>query len=143
MTEDYNLNLEAEQTKANPLSRILYIFPRKLRIVFCIFLVTVLVIFALAAFKPEAKKRPIPETVVRVETISAQRDSYPIIVSANGTIEAETRGELVAQIRGEIVATADNFKTGGIFKKGDVLIEIDQRDYQAEASRALDSTGNV
>ena len=137
MTEDYNLNLEAEQTKANPLSRILYIFPRKLRIVFCIFLVTMLVIFALAAFKPEAKKRPIPETVVRVETISAQRDSYPIIVSANGTIEAETRGELVAQIRGEIVATADNFKTGGIFKKGDVLIEIDQRDYQAEASRAL------
>lgn len=141
MTEDYKLNpendLDTEVKQANLLMRIIYIVPRKARIVLCILLATTLAIILLGALKPEAKKRAIPETVVRVDTISAQRDSYPILVSANGTIEAETRGELVAQIRGEIVATSENFKTGGIFKKGDVLIEIDRRDYQADASRAL------
>ena len=137
MSQDYDLNLNTDSTGPNAFMRALYFVPRKVRIVACIVAIAALIIFLLAAFKPEAKKRAIPETVVRVETISAQRDSYAILVNANGTIEAETRGDLVAQVRGEIVATSDSFKTGGSFKKGDVLIEIDRRDYQADASRAL------
>jgi RND family efflux transporter MFP subunit len=109
---------------------------RKVRIVAFIILIAIVLIMLLVAFKPEAEKRAIPETVVRVDVVSAQRSSYPILVNANGTIEAETRGDLVAQIRGEIVAMADNFKTGGTFKKGDELIQIDQRDYRAAMSQA-------
>ena len=110
--------------------------PRKLRIVASILGATFIFVFLLNVFKPEAQKRPVPETVVRVDVIEAGRADYPIVVTANGTIEAETRGNLVAQIRGEIVSMADNFKTGGSFKEGDTLIQIDQRDYQAELSRA-------
>ena len=115
---------------------LLWKIPRKLRIVASIVGITTLIIIALNAFKPEAQKRAVPETVVRVDVIEAQRSDYPIVVAANGTVEAETRGNLVAQIRGEIVSMADNFKTGGSFKAGDVLIEIDPRDYQAELSSA-------
>lgn len=104
-----------------------------------IILVTGAVVVILNVFKPEAQKRAIPETVVRVDVIEANRSSYPIVVTANGTIEAETRGNLVAQIRGEIVGMSDDFKTGGSFQKGDVLIQIDTRDYQAELSRAVAS----
>ena len=113
--------------------------PRKARIVLSIVLLAVLAITLLNAFKPQAEKREIPEVVVRVDVVQANKSTYPIVVSANGTIEAETRGNLVAQIRGEIVAVSDNFKTGGTFKKGDVLIEIDQRDYRADLSRAMAS----
>lgn len=112
-----------------------YRIPRKLRIVLSIALGAAAIILLLYVFRPEAEKRPIPETVVRVDVVEANRTSYPIVVNANGTIQAETRGNLVAQIRGEIVAVSDNFKTGGTFKKGDVLIQIDQRDYQADLSR--------
>ena len=111
--------------------------PRKLRIVACILLVALLIIYVLNAFKPEASKRSIPETIVRVEVIKAELSNYPIVVNANGTVEAETRGNLVAQIRGEIVAVSDNFRAGGSFRKGDLLIQLDQRDYQAELSGAL------
>ena len=76
---------------------------------------------------------------MRVDVIEVVRSNYPIVVTANGTIEAETRGNLVAQIRGEIVRMADNFKTGGSFNKGDVLIEIDRRDYLADLSQAAAS----
>jgi len=137
MSTEYQFDLETEPKKANILVRAFRAIPRKAKIVACILGVTVLAVSLLAAFKPEAQKRAIPETVVRVDAISATRSTYPIIVNANGTIEAETRGNLVAQISGEIVATSDNFKTGGSFKKGEVLIEIDPRDFQAEASRAL------
>ena len=128
-----NLNTGSAGSATNMLYRI----PRKLRIVSCILLISATIIFLLNTFKPEAQKRAIPETVVRVDTITTQPTNYPIIVNANGTVEAQTRGDLVAQIRGEIVAVSDNFNTGGTFKKGDVLIQIDQRDYQADLSQAL------
>ena len=110
---------------------------RKLIIVLVIIGITAGSIFLLYKFKPEAKKREIPKTIVRVDVIDAKRSNYPIIVNANGTIEAETRGNLVAQIRGEITSVSDNFKDGGSFRKGDVLIQIDRRDYQADLSQSL------
>jgi len=110
--------------------------PRKLRIVLSIIAVAAAFIAFLFAFKPEAKKRPIPETVVKVDVVKAIRSSYPIIVNSNGTIQADTRGNLVSQIRGEIVQVSDKFKTGGAFEKGDVLIQLDQRDYLADSSQA-------
>jgi len=112
---------------------------RKLLIVFTIIGVAAGIIFLLFAFRPEAKKQAIPETIVRVDVIQASESSYPIVVNANGTIEAETRGDLVAQISGEIVEVSENFKTGGSFKKGDVLIQVDQRDFRANLSQSLAS----
>lgn len=136
MSSEYDLNLTEEESTKKTKSNPLHIIPRKLRIILSIVIITIVIISLLNAFKPEARKRPIPETVVRVEVIQAARSSYPIIVNANGTVEAETRGNLVAQIRGEIVAVSDKFRTGGSFKKGDLLIQLDQRDYQAELSQA-------
>ncbi len=145
--DDFQLNINDEpnsvsdETETLPakVRRVVYKLPRKLRIVGSILLSTFFVILLLTLFKPEAEKRPIPETVVRVDVVEIKRSNYPVIVSANGTVEAETRGNLVAQISGEIVNVSENFKTGGSFTKGDTLIQIDQRDYQANASQALAS----
>ncbi|NND81077.1 MAG: efflux RND transporter periplasmic adaptor subunit, partial [Gammaproteobacteria bacterium] len=136
MNTEYQLNLDqnGNQPQRGPIA-ILKRNSRKLTIVTGILLFAMLIIFLLNAFKPEAQKQAIPETVVRVDVIQAQLSEYPVVVQANGTIEAVTRGNLVAQVRGEIVQTAENFKTGGVFKKGDLLIQIDQRDYLSDVSR--------
>ncbi|MEO0367346.1 MAG: efflux RND transporter periplasmic adaptor subunit, partial [Pseudomonadota bacterium] len=122
---------------------VINVIPRKARIVGVILLTTFFLIFMLNAFKPQAEKRAVPETVVKVEVVEVNRSDYPITVNTNGTIQAETRGNLVAQIRGEIVSVADNFRSGGSFEKGDVLIEIDQRDYLAELSQASASVSQA
>lgn len=139
MNSEYELSLEENEKRPNPVSKAFYFLPRKLRIVLTIILLAGLCIALLVTFKPEADKVAIPETIVRVDTVIAERSSYPIIVEANGTIQAETRGNLVAQVSGEIVQVADNFTTGGTFNKGDALIQIDQRDYQANLSQATAS----
>lgn len=136
MNNEYELNIDETSSKK---SGILSYIPRKLLILLVIAFVTFGIIALLVIQRPTAEKRPIPETVVRVDTISATPSSYPIVVNVNGTIQAETRGNLVSQIRGEIVKTADNFRNGSSFSKGDVLAEIDPRDYQAELSRAAAS----
>ncbi|MBX2848569.1 MAG: efflux RND transporter periplasmic adaptor subunit [Acidiferrobacterales bacterium] len=132
--QDYNYGDEKQESRFGSL--VSGIFTRKVRIVLCIILIAFGLISLLTIFKPEAAKVAIPETIVRVDTIIAERSSYPIVVNANGTVEAETRGNLVAQVSGEIVEVANNFTTGGRFKKGDVLVQIDQRDYQANLSQA-------
>ena len=149
MNNDYKLNIDDEQNSANfnqkvssflkKAKELIWMIPRKVRIVLSIVIFTFVIISILNIFKPEAQKRAIPETVVRVDVIEAALSNYPIVVSANGTIEAETRGNLVAQIRGEIIGMSDDFKTGGSFQKGDVLIQIDPRDYQAALSQTMAS----
>ena len=136
MNSDTNLLINENQAhNAKQASGLLSWIPRKLRIVLCILLAAAAVITLLVKFQPQAEKREIPETVVRVDVVEANRSSYPIVVTANGTIEAETRGNLVAQIRGEVVSMAENFKTGGTFKSGDELIQIDPRDYASAVSQ--------
>lgn len=144
MSDDYELNIDQDSIgsshKPNSgarASNLWYAIPRKARIVGIMVAVTCIIISLLIAFQPQAKKRPIPETVVRVDVVEANRSSYPIVVTASGTIEAETRGNLVAQISGEITRMSENFKAGGTFKKNDVLITIDKRDYQAELSQTM------
>lgn len=148
MSDDLELNIpyDEEPTKEKFSSRVGTLagfLPRKLRIVITIVLITAAIITLLNVFKPTAPKRPIPETVVKVEVIEASRGNYPVIVSTNGTIQADTRGNMVSQIRGEIVNVSDNFKNGGSFKAGDVLIEVDRRDYQAEVSQAISAVSQA
>lgn len=145
MSNEFDLNFGDDQPEKPPsvLSKIwggiksmIFWLPRKLRIVLAIIGIAVLAIGLLVQFKPEAKKRAIPDTIVKVDVVETSRSSYPIIVNTSGTIQADTRGNLVSQIRGEIVKVSDKFKTGGAFDKGDVLIQLDQRDYIADSSRA-------
>ena len=110
--------------------------PRKLRIITSLILLTVTAISLLVVFQPKAEKRPVPETVVKVDVVAVSQSDYPIIVNTNGTIQADTRGNLVSQIPGEIVKVSDKFKTGGAFNKGEILIEVDRRDFLAAQSQA-------
>lgn len=108
---------------------------------------TLLVIVVLAAIagaaisymiatKPEAKRGKPPKSAIAVEVVNVTSSDYPIKVATNGTVAAETRGNLVAQVPGEIIEITDNFANGGSFKKGDVLLKIDGRDFQAAMQTA-------
>ena len=92
------------------------VIPRKARIVLSIIGITIAIVALLILSQPEAKKRPIPETTVKVDVIQVTPSDYPIVVNTSGTIQADTRGNLVSQIRGEIVSVSENFKTGGARK---------------------------
>ncbi|MCH2191445.1 MAG: efflux RND transporter periplasmic adaptor subunit [Gammaproteobacteria bacterium] len=126
-----------------PINLVLSFMPRKVRIVTILLATTFLLVSFFVATRPQAQKRPTPETVVTVEVIEATRSDYPIVVDTNGTIQANTRGNLVSQIRGEIVSVSESFKNGGAFSKGDILIEVDQRDYRAEVSQALSAVSQA
>ncbi|MBD1399742.1 efflux RND transporter periplasmic adaptor subunit [Pelovirga terrestris] len=85
---------------------------------------------ALIASGPEAtRQRPqIPPPTVEVITLKPQ--SYQVQVASRGTVSPRTESTLVAETAGRVVKVADNFYTGGFFEQGDLLLQVDDRDYQ-------------
>ena len=94
--------------------------------------------------KPKAGRwgeRPAPS--VAVEIAPLQLESYDVWVDSYGTAEALTSTRLVAEISGRVVNVSESIRAGGTFNKGDVLVEVDARDFEVEvditASLAADA----
>jgi len=59
-----------------------------------------------------------------------------IVVASQGTVEPRTRTNLVSEVSGQVISVSPAFVAGGFFRKGDVLLQLDDLDYRAAVSRA-------
>ncbi len=92
-----------------------------------------------AIFKnpPQAGMRkapPMAKITVEVETLA--RQDYPITLSSYGEAKAATQSMLVSQVAGQIVAVNEAFRSGSSVKKGDILVNVDDRDYRTAVMSA-------
>ncbi|MEL6366775.1 MAG: efflux RND transporter periplasmic adaptor subunit [Pseudomonadota bacterium] len=86
---------------------------------------------------PEAPRRgggDGPQLVV--ETMKIEPRDYPVMLESYGTVQPRTRSQLVSQVNGQITAIGPAFREGGIFKKGDMLVQVDPRDFSADVDIA-------
>lgn len=74
--------------------------------------------------------RPSSEYTPLVRVIEANPGAYKMSVAAHGTVRPRTETALVSEVAGRVIDVAPSFAAGGFFKKGDVLVRIDQRDYE-------------
>lgn len=84
---------------------------------------------------------PPPEASVAVRSQTIEPVSYAITASGFGRAEAVRSWSAVAQVEGRLVSLSDDVTVGTVVSAGDLLFEIDPRDYeialaQAEAARA-------
>jgi len=86
--------------------------------------------------RPEPRKRPQFPSVQAVEATKLAKSNYPVAIRSQGTIQPTLSSTLVAEVTGTIVELTDVFVVGGSFSKGDVLLQIDQRDYQIALTQA-------
>ncbi|NNE59028.1 MAG: efflux RND transporter periplasmic adaptor subunit [Hellea sp.] len=84
--------------------------------------------------KPEEKKRSFNTLAVTADY--AYQDDVQLNVSAQGEARARTEIDLVPEVGGKIVYVSPNFIDGGIFRKGETLIRIDDSDYKVAVIRA-------
>ncbi|MBT8080965.1 MAG: efflux RND transporter periplasmic adaptor subunit [Gammaproteobacteria bacterium] len=82
---------------------------------------------------PESQeRRDFRGPVMTVETRATELVDYKVMLESYGTVQPRTRSVLVAQVAGQITAVDEKVRDGGFFEKGDVLVEIDARDYAAD-----------
>jgi RND family efflux transporter MFP subunit len=70
---------------------------------------------------------PRPKVLVK----PAHREVVTLSAHSQGSVTPKREIELVAQVAGKIVAVEPQFEEGAFFDIGSLLIEIDDRDYQA------------
>jgi RND family efflux transporter MFP subunit len=93
---------------------------------------------AMFSAKPEAKRwggnKPAPS--VAVETAPLTTRDYQVWIDSYGTVEPLTQTELVAEVTGRVVSVSSNIRAGGQFNEGDVLVQLDDRDFKVEVDIA-------
>ena len=102
------------------------------------------VVMALFSTKPEANlwgDRPAPSVAVEIAPLTPQ--SYEVWVDSYGTATALTETLLVAEVNGRVVEVSSNIRTGSRFSKGDVLIELDNRNFKIEVDIAASAAADA
>ena len=80
------------------------------------------------------REQPTPNPEVSVKTAPALEKDVPIEVPANGTVEAFSVVNITSRVDGQVMKI--HLKEGQMVEKGQALVAIDERPYQAQAETA-------
>jgi len=112
---------------------------RKVMMVFIV--VTILALFGLVTYavvkaneKPKDTKRGFRTLAVIAER--AVLEDVQLSITTQGEARPQSEIDLVPQVGGKITFVSPNFIRGGIFKKGETLVEIEDADFQVAVIRA-------
>ena len=92
--------------------------------------------FIMIQSRPEAMQKPAPPPSLLVAVDVAERRPVRFTVTSRGSVSPRTETTLVSEVAGQIVEVSPAFVSGGFFKRGDVLIRMDPRIYEASVKRA-------
>ena len=91
---------------------------------------------AMIVNKPDAPRQRPEQPVLNVEATRVQRDSFDVIVTTEGTVRPRTESTLIPEVAGRIIEISGDFREGGFFEEGDVLLRIAPRDYELALATA-------
>lgn len=81
--------------------------------------------------RPETAKVDSTPKPISVEVAIVKKETVRIPVTAQGTVNPRTQTSLVSEVSGKIIKVAESFNAGGVFKLGELLLQIDDRNYRA------------
>ena len=102
----------------------------KILIPLLVLAVSVLAARAVIANKPEPRTRPQFKSSTAVEATRLNPESYTVKLTTRGETGAAREGSLVAEVAGTITEVSPKFVVGGTFSKGEMLAQVDPRDYE-------------
>jgi len=94
------------------------------------------VAFTMIQNRPEPETQTVEITPPSVRVIVTQPETVRLKVRAEGTVAPRTETELVPEVSGRVTMISESLAVGGFFEAGEVLLEIDRREYELAAVRA-------
>jgi multidrug efflux system membrane fusion protein len=80
--------------------------------------------------RPATKMQEVRPVLVQVEGTRLKKTSFPVVVTSQGMVQPRTQTTLLPEVSAKIVESSPNFKPGGFFEKGEVLMKLDPVDYE-------------
>lgn len=87
------------------------------------------------ANKPEPRSRPSFSLVQAIDATRLKRADYQVVIRSQGSVRPSRESSVVPEVTGIIRKVSPNFVVGGYFRQGEVLVEIDRRDYEIALSQ--------
>jgi multidrug efflux system membrane fusion protein len=93
-----------------------------------------LIIFTVLSPKPAKKPVMIKAPLVEVKNITRQDVSF--VIASQGSVLPSTQTQLISEVSGQITFVNEKFNIGGFFTQGEVLLSIDDINYQVALLQA-------
>jgi RND family efflux transporter MFP subunit len=106
--------------------------PRSIGLPLVIVVVTLGLIAALMATRPELEVVEAPERVWYVDVNVAEHGTIQPDLNLFGEVVAGRRSELRPAVAGDMIAIGENFREGATVTKGELLVQIDPFDYETD-----------
>lgn len=84
--------------------------------------------------KAATDKPPPSQVGVSISTAVAEKGSIPVYINALGTVTPLSTVTVISRVDGQLMSV--NYREGQMVRKGDVLVEIDPRPFQALLTQA-------
>lgn len=91
---------------------------------------------AIFATGPALDPQPPAPQVPTVRTVEARPQTVRAIVAAHGVVEPKTESDLVSEVSGRVKRVAETMVSGGFFREGETLVELDSTDYEVALERS-------
>ncbi len=98
--------------------------------------IAAIISIAMNLLKPAPLKADSVNASIAVKTQILQSGRAVLSVESQGTVEPRTSSLLTSEVSGRVLKVSPQFVVGGVFKAGDVLLELDPTDYQVALKRA-------
>ena len=92
--------------------------------------------YLLERAKPEVETQVRVDAPPVVELVTAAPATGRWTVTSQGTVMPQREVRLVSEVSGRVVERADALRAGGFVEEGQVLLRLDERDYQFAVERA-------
>ncbi len=74
-------------------------------------------------------RQEVPQSIKKVYTRPVINGEVPIIINASGNLVASRKIELYSEVQGILKESGKSFKAGQVFRKGEVLLKMDDQEY--------------
>lgn len=103
---------------------------------FAIIFAAVIVLTLFSIMAPEPAKKPIEVKAPLVSVMSLIPQEITFDIQSQGSVVPRTKTTLISEVSGVVTNVSNKFHVGGFFKKGEVLLTVDDITYQVALLRA-------
>jgi RND family efflux transporter MFP subunit len=96
----------------------------------------VIVAYGLVKTAPEPERFEPEEIAKSIRVLEVDKQRIRLTVSSQGTVVPHKASEVIPEVSGRVKWMSPNLVIGGYFTKDEVLLRIDDRDYQSTVARS-------
>jgi RND family efflux transporter MFP subunit len=102
-----------------------------------IIVITLLLLWLISTNPPHSPRgAAVKKALINVEVQTLALQPHQVMVESFGVVRPRVQSLLISQASGQITYVSENFREGGFFKQGELLLKLDDRDHRVAVKSA-------